>query len=134
MGIHVEWMSAAHTGVEAYAPGDPEHPDYTLEGGEAEAESYALVLGVDDAVVIEGDLDRLRFVLRRALVTLDGAANGTRCVCAIHDDGSVTRYTCPTHADSDPCQTMAGVTGKRRKGTIRRGRCTNCGWHGEYQP
>jgi hypothetical protein len=35
---------------------------------------------------------------------------------------------CPTHADRDPCATMAAVTGKRRKGSIVRGTCTSCGW------
>ena len=50
-----------------------------------------------------------------------------RCVCAINSDGSTTRFLCPVHADIDPCQTLAQVTGKRRKGTIRRGTCTHCG-------
>lgn len=52
-----------------------------------------------------------------------------RCVCARHDDGSVTTSRCPVHADVDPCLTMSWVTGRRRKGTIRRGVCTACG-HG----
>jgi hypothetical protein len=34
---------------------------------------------------------------------------------------------CPVHADTDPCLTMATVTGRRRKGTVRRGTCTACG-------
>lgn len=51
------------------------------------------------------------------------------CVCAHNRDGSVTTLTCPVHADTDPCLTMARVTGRRRKGTIRRGTCTSCG-HG----
>ncbi len=53
-----------------------------------------------------------------------------RCSCAKNADGSRTTMLCPAHADSDPCETMALVTGKRRKGTIRSGRCTNCGWQG----
>ena len=51
------------------------------------------------------------------------------CCCARHNDGSVTKFLCPIHADADPCLTFAQVTGKRRKGTIRRGVCTHCG-HG----
>ena len=49
------------------------------------------------------------------------------CVCATNRDGSVTTFLCPVHADVDPCLSKAWVTGKRRKGTIRRGVCTNCG-------
>ena len=52
---------------------------------------------------------------------------GTRCACARHNDGSVTTFLCPVHADSDPCLTVSQVTGRRRKGTIRRGVCTACG-------
>lgn len=55
-------------------------------------------------------------------------ASTERCSCAKNTDGARTTFLCPTHADSDPCETMARVTGKRRKGTIRSGRCTNCGW------
>jgi hypothetical protein len=51
------------------------------------------------------------------------------CVCARHDDGSVTTFLCPTHADTDPCLTMARVTGRRRVGSIIRGKCSSCG-HG----
>lgn len=50
-----------------------------------------------------------------------------RCACAINADGSTTTMLCPVHADTDPCLKMAQVTGRRRKGTIRRGTCTNCG-------
>ena len=53
-----------------------------------------------------------------------------RCSCAKNADGTRTTFLCPTHADSDPCETTSRVTGKRRKGTIRGGRCTNCGWQG----
>lgn len=56
------------------------------------------------------------------------AATAVRCTCAVHNDGSVTRFLCSQHADKDPCLTMSHVTGKRRKGTIRRGVCTACGW------
>lgn len=52
-----------------------------------------------------------------------------RCACARHRDGGVTTSLCSLHADVDPCLTMARVTGKRRRGTIRRGVCTACG-HG----
>lgn len=51
-----------------------------------------------------------------------------RCSCAHNRDGSVTTMLCPAHAETDPCVTTAQVTGKRRKGTITRGTCTNCGW------
>lgn len=52
----------------------------------------------------------------------------TTCICAHNTDGSVTTFICPIHADSDPCITKAMVTGRRRKGTIRRGVCSKCGW------
>lgn len=58
--------------------------------------------------------------------TLDGSLT---CSCARHTDGSVTTFLCSVHADTDPCLTMSSVTGRRRKGTIRRGVCTACG-HG----
>ena len=51
-----------------------------------------------------------------------------RCACARHDDGSVTTSLCPIHADTDPCWTLARITGRRRKGTIRGGVCTSCGY------
>jgi hypothetical protein len=51
------------------------------------------------------------------------------CSCARNTDGSVTTLLCPVHAGTDPCLTMARVTGRRRKGTTRRGVCTACG-HG----
>jgi hypothetical protein len=50
------------------------------------------------------------------------------CSCATHGDGSTTSMLCPLHADSDPCATMASVTGKRRKGSIGKGICSACGW------
>lgn len=50
-----------------------------------------------------------------------------RCACSFHRDNSVTTTLCPVHADTDPCLTMAQVTGRRRKGTIHHGTCTNCG-------
>ena len=52
----------------------------------------------------------------------------TRCTCAHHSDGSTTTMLCPQHAHHDPCATMASVTGRRRKGSIRRGVCSSCGW------
>lgn len=59
------------------------------------------------------------------------ADNAARCVCARHTDGSVTTYLCPRHADTDPCLTMAAVTGRRRTGSIRGGVCSACGWRNE---
>jgi hypothetical protein len=52
------------------------------------------------------------------------------CSCAHHNDGSVTTMLCPLHAKQDPCWTEAQVTGRRRKGTIAKGTCSNCGWSG----
>ncbi len=49
------------------------------------------------------------------------------CTCARNDDGTVTRFLCSVHADTDPCLTMARVTGRRRVGSITRGTCTACG-------
>jgi hypothetical protein len=54
-----------------------------------------------------------------------------RCHCASNPDGSVTTLLCPQHASNDPCLTKSLVTGKRRKGTIKRNICTHCGWE-EY--
>ena len=51
-----------------------------------------------------------------------------RCACAHNTDGTTTSLLCPVHAATDPCLTMAQVTGKRRTGTIRRGTCTHCGF------
>lgn len=62
----------------------------------------------------------------------DTAGKPVRCSCAHHADGSVTAMLCPVHAETDPCITMAQVTGKRRKGTITRGACTNCGHGFDY--
>lgn len=55
-------------------------------------------------------------------------ATQTRCACATHKDGTVTTFLCPVHATSDPCQTKALVTGKRRRGTVRGKQCSHCGW------
>lgn len=52
------------------------------------------------------------------------------CACARHDDDSITTSLCPVHATEDPCLTESRITRRRRKGTIRRGVCTNCGWSG----
>jgi hypothetical protein len=57
----------------------------------------------------------------------------THCSCTRNRDGSVTTSMCPTHADQDPCLTMAQVTGRRRKGSIKGGVCTSCG-HGAAPP
>lgn len=56
------------------------------------------------------------------------AAITSHCSCARNSDGSVTTFLCPVHATSDPCLTMSQVTGRRRHGTIKHGRCTSCGW------
>ena len=56
------------------------------------------------------------------------AKTATKCACAKNADGTSTNILCPKHADHDPCQTMADVTGKRRKGSIKNGTCTHCGW------
>jgi hypothetical protein len=58
------------------------------------------------------------------------AANGVgpQCSCARHNDGSVTTFLCPLHAEQDPCLTMSNVTGRRRRGSVVRGTCTNCDW------
>ena len=51
-----------------------------------------------------------------------------RCACSHHTDGGRTTFLCPVHAADDPCATKARVTGKRRRGTIRHGRCSYCSW------
>lgn len=51
-----------------------------------------------------------------------------QCACAHNTDGSITTMLCPIHATTDPCYTMARVTGRRRQGTIRNGTCSRCGW------
>lgn len=53
------------------------------------------------------------------------------CCCATNQDGSVTTSLCPRHAAVDPCLTTSQVTGRRRRGTIRRGVCTACGHRSE---
>ena len=50
------------------------------------------------------------------------------CCCATHNDGTRTTWVCPTHADADPCLTMASMAGKRRRGSVVRGCCSRCGW------
>lgn len=53
------------------------------------------------------------------------------CACARDATGHLTSDSlCPVHAEVDPCLTTSQVTGRRRKGTIRSGVCTNCGWSG----
>ena len=56
------------------------------------------------------------------------AALDTTCLCAHNTDGSVTTMMCPLHAKNDPCWMTATVTGQRRRGSIVKGVCTNCGW------
>lgn len=50
------------------------------------------------------------------------------CACAHNTDGTTTTMLCPVHGDEDPCAVKASVTGRRRKGSIVNGVCTNCGW------
>lgn len=51
------------------------------------------------------------------------------CSCAHDTDGTVTAtMLCPLHATEDPCWTMARVTGRRRRGSVRGGTCSACGW------
>lgn len=50
------------------------------------------------------------------------------CACATYADGSTHTFLCPLHADQDPCLSKSLITGKRRKGTIKSGTCTHCGW------
>lgn len=57
-----------------------------------------------------------------------------RCTCARNNDGTFITFLCPVHADTDPCLTMAQVTGRRRAGTIRRGVCTACGHQSGGRP
>lgn len=60
-------------------------------------------------------------------VGLDQLQRST-CSCATNVDYTTTTLLCPVHATIDPCETMAQVTGKRRRGSIRGGRCSNCQW------
>jgi hypothetical protein len=50
------------------------------------------------------------------------------CTCTQHTDGTATTFLCPLHAADDPCHTKSLVTGKRRRGSIRNGRCSHCQW------
>jgi len=50
------------------------------------------------------------------------------CSCAVQGDGTRAALLCPLHAVNDPCATVAQVTGKRRRGSVVRSRCTRCGW------
>ena len=50
------------------------------------------------------------------------------CACAHNLDGSVSTFLCSVHAVQDPCLTFAQVTGKRRRGSVKNGKCSNCGW------
>lgn len=52
----------------------------------------------------------------------------TACSCATNNDGTVTAILCPAHASTDPCRTVASITGRRRRGSISRGCCSKCGW------
>lgn len=37
------------------------------------------------------------------------------------------------HATTDPCATVASITGRRRRGSIVRGCCTACGWTDRHE-
>lgn len=51
------------------------------------------------------------------------------CSCAHDRDGAVTSTLfCSLHNDEDPCGAVVRITGKRRKGSIKNGVCTACGW------
>jgi hypothetical protein len=51
-----------------------------------------------------------------------------KCLCAINEDQIITAMLCTIHAEADPCDTFAMVTGRRRRGSIIRGKCSRCGW------
>lgn len=69
MSVHVEWMEAHHTTVEALHSGD--------EVGENKVtQPYALAFSADECVVIEGDFDQLERLLESALRQLRKAAGG----------------------------------------------------------
>jgi fructose-1,6-bisphosphatase/inositol monophosphatase family enzyme len=59
---------------------------------------------------------------------LGGALDAARCSCTTNSDGTTMTVCCSVHATNDPCLTTAGVTGKRRRGSIVRGRCSHCNW------
>lgn len=83
-------------------------------------------------LVLRGDDDGRHYNLFGHVIE-PVTVTGRGCSCARHTDGSVTTFLCPVHADHDPCLTMSQVTGRRRKGTIRRGVCSACG-HGSARP
>ena len=51
-----------------------------------------------------------------------------KCYCAHNLDGSTTTMLCPQHSEQDPCYTLSLMTGKRRKGSIVKGKCNKCDW------
>jgi hypothetical protein len=55
--------------------------------------------------------------------------NIIKCYCAHNLDGTTTTtMLCPQHAEHDPCYTFSLITGKRRKGSIVKGKCNRCSW------
>ncbi len=53
------------------------------------------------------------------------------CVCARDESGAVTSdLFCALHSSEDPCLRVSRIMGRRRKGSIKRGVCTHCGWEG----
>lgn len=75
-----------------------------------------------------GDISRRTewFATEREAATF--ARTGRACTCARHADGTTSPTFCPTHAGTDPCIILHAITGRRRRGTIRNGTCTACGW------
>jgi len=61
-------------------------------------------------------------------MTTTDTPSRAQCACATNTDGTKTTLLCPIHATDDPCLTLARVTGKRRRGSMKRGRCSNCQW------
>jgi hypothetical protein len=61
-------------------------------------------------------------------MTTTDTPSRAKCACATNTDGTKTTFLCPLHAAEDPCHAKAIVTGKRRRGSIRNGRCSHCHW------
>jgi hypothetical protein len=103
-----------------YVSGDPEQPgSFGLEMFDSREDADYAREALEQSNPADG---RVYSVVPQ----LDGRSE--RCACTVNNDGSVYSILCREHADSDPCFTFSRVTGKRRKGTIRAGKCTNCGW------
>jgi hypothetical protein len=66
MSVHVEWVEASHCVVESLCKGDRVPEEF---GPEVSA-NFALVLGGDDLVVIEGSRDQLLGLIVRMTAEL----------------------------------------------------------------